>query len=743
MILKKRILSCVVLMFLLVGCGSQVSSIDPTTSDGTSQVTHGPKDEWEYDDEYHWHSCSAEGCSDETHIYDKAPHTWDEGVVTTEPCCGTETNGVKTYTCTVCSATKTEEIPYEHHFGNIWQYDETGHWHECVHSGCNARSDFAPHEYGEWEEKEPAKYDTYAVLHRTCTVCGYEETKPGSEYRIINNSWDILDDGGITNNMANAIGSITNVEVPEIGDFAVKTDVVIQAGSGTRPCLIFKANIFDEDEIRPKAPDAPDDKGTFQDPDFEYYCFYFNSGSGATSIAHILDATWNQTSIINIKSSTTGALKAKLDAFYASGNEEPLSITMGVYLTETTIYTFIDGVPMSKAEFSNASLVAPVNAGTKVGIRNTVANAATFKNFAVNDGSEFKATATFAACDGVEPITVVKGEQITMPTVASAGLNFVGWALTENGAKVHDAGDVVTLTKDTVFYALFSTKTLIKYTNVVKGYTGTVPANVEKEATDTFTAEDLPDLAKPFYNFLGWYKGETKVNVGDPVGSEEVTLKATWEKSADAEDPLKTYTYAGAPVMVTNEAAVEAFNDEVYHNLHLKSSSVAKTDLTLDEGLIEFFYTFKKTSSNAGLGILLRASSIENCTSGSGTGFWGKYGGIYCEMPTNATNPAKLIFYGGTASISGSNGITIGDNTGAFVDGTTYKMGLRVTNLYSEDPTPVLTGIQVLVYQDDVLITEAIFTHESVLQGTGTQVGVRANGAQNQGGFYGIRKVIE
>ena len=35
-------------------------------------------------------------------------HTYDEGVVTTEPSC---VAGVKTYTCTVCQGTKTEEIP--------------------------------------------------------------------------------------------------------------------------------------------------------------------------------------------------------------------------------------------------------------------------------------------------------------------------------------------------------------------------------------------------------------------------------------------------------------------------------------------------------------------------------------------------------------------------------------------------------------------------------------------------------
>lgn len=36
-------------------------------------------------------------------------HTWDEGVVTTEPT--GETEGVRTYTCTVCGGTKTETIP--------------------------------------------------------------------------------------------------------------------------------------------------------------------------------------------------------------------------------------------------------------------------------------------------------------------------------------------------------------------------------------------------------------------------------------------------------------------------------------------------------------------------------------------------------------------------------------------------------------------------------------------------------
>lgn len=44
-------------------------------------------------------------------------HTWDEGVVTTEPT--GETEGVRTYTCTVCGGTKTETIPAAS-AGNAW-----------------------------------------------------------------------------------------------------------------------------------------------------------------------------------------------------------------------------------------------------------------------------------------------------------------------------------------------------------------------------------------------------------------------------------------------------------------------------------------------------------------------------------------------------------------------------------------------------------------------------------------------
>lgn len=68
---------------------------------------HTYETEWSKDATHHWHACEGEDCTD---VADKAEHTWNEGEITTPAT--TEAKGVKTYTCTVCSQTKTEEFEY-------------------------------------------------------------------------------------------------------------------------------------------------------------------------------------------------------------------------------------------------------------------------------------------------------------------------------------------------------------------------------------------------------------------------------------------------------------------------------------------------------------------------------------------------------------------------------------------------------------------------------------------------------
>ena len=77
---------------------------DDTSDDEPVEHTHSWETTWTSDPDYHWHKCS--GCSE---IKDKAAHTWDAGTVTKQP--GAYEKGVKTYTCTVCSQKKTENIP--------------------------------------------------------------------------------------------------------------------------------------------------------------------------------------------------------------------------------------------------------------------------------------------------------------------------------------------------------------------------------------------------------------------------------------------------------------------------------------------------------------------------------------------------------------------------------------------------------------------------------------------------------
>ena len=85
-----------------------------------------------------------EGC-DTIPVLDHT-HEWDEGVVTKEPT-ATET-GIKTFTCTVCSATKTEDIVKVHthdytRLGEIVKESscetEGERWVYCNYEGCNER----------------------------------------------------------------------------------------------------------------------------------------------------------------------------------------------------------------------------------------------------------------------------------------------------------------------------------------------------------------------------------------------------------------------------------------------------------------------------------------------------------------------------------------------------------------------------------------------------------------------------
>ena len=112
-------------------------------------------------------------------------HTWNAGVVTKEPAC-TEA-GVKTYTCTTCGATKTEEIPAT---GHTWNDGEVTTAATCTEAGvktytctvCNATKPEAIEALGHDWNKTTVVYaangnngtKTYACRREGCTATNTE-----------------------------------------------------------------------------------------------------------------------------------------------------------------------------------------------------------------------------------------------------------------------------------------------------------------------------------------------------------------------------------------------------------------------------------------------------------------------------------------------------------------------------------------------------------------------------------------
>lgn len=83
---------------------------------------HTFSDDWTKDDDYHWHACTGDDCTD---VDGKAKHTWGEPEVVREPA---HVDGGRTdYTCTVCGKIKQVLTPHEHVYGE-WQFAPTYHW---------------------------------------------------------------------------------------------------------------------------------------------------------------------------------------------------------------------------------------------------------------------------------------------------------------------------------------------------------------------------------------------------------------------------------------------------------------------------------------------------------------------------------------------------------------------------------------------------------------------------------------
>ena len=131
---------------------------------------------WAFDTENHWHPATC-GHADEKNAL--APHTWNEGVITTP---ATETtDGEKTYTCTKCGNTKTSSIGKLDHVHTFdtenWAFDAENHWHPATCGHADEKNASAPHEWNDGVITKPSDYGVAGEKTYTCNVCRTTKTE--------------------------------------------------------------------------------------------------------------------------------------------------------------------------------------------------------------------------------------------------------------------------------------------------------------------------------------------------------------------------------------------------------------------------------------------------------------------------------------------------------------------------------------------------------------------------------------
>lgn len=137
--------------------GSQASSSSGSSSASIHTHTFN-KDVWEKDKSSHWHPAT---CGHDVKD-SEAAHTFGEWTIISET--------IERRTCGVCGYY--EEKPHVHTFASTWSKDKTSHWHAST-CGHDVKDAEAAHTFSEWAE-DPSD-DTQDI--RSCSVCGYEETR--------------------------------------------------------------------------------------------------------------------------------------------------------------------------------------------------------------------------------------------------------------------------------------------------------------------------------------------------------------------------------------------------------------------------------------------------------------------------------------------------------------------------------------------------------------------------------------
>ena len=113
-------------------------------------------------DSTHQHTCSLCGKTE------SASHNWNAGAITKQPSCAA--TGIKTYTCSVCSGTKTETLAKttNHTYGVATKVDDNSHSHRCTTCG---NEETIAHIWDSGKITLAPTLETTGLRERTCKEC--------------------------------------------------------------------------------------------------------------------------------------------------------------------------------------------------------------------------------------------------------------------------------------------------------------------------------------------------------------------------------------------------------------------------------------------------------------------------------------------------------------------------------------------------------------------------------------------
>ncbi len=220
-------------------------TIPVTIKIGCASHTFGDWEEGTNGDE-HVRFCTVENCTGS----ESAPHNWDNGVVTDDPTCCDK--GVKTYTCSDCNATKTEEVDPtgEHVYGDWEELNDDKHIRYCKGTGCTA-SEEADHA---WDNgvitDEPTCCDkgvkTYTCLD--CNATKTEDVDPTGNHTF----GDWTDNGDGTHTRACTGSTCTETETADHAwDNGVITDEPTCCDKGVKTYTCSDCNATKTEDVDP------------------------------------------------------------------------------------------------------------------------------------------------------------------------------------------------------------------------------------------------------------------------------------------------------------------------------------------------------------------------------------------------------------------------------------------------------------------------------------------------------------